>query len=256
MDLDEAIAILLELLQAGRARNYGYDLYPREGAQEAARRRYGQHQHEYHEAIRQFSPLFYEAAWELCRRGIVRPGVTAIDAQAVPEGGYSLTVAGRTALHNLDPTTILISQPGALAKTLESYGDRFGDGFRQRALEAIKCRNAEAWLACCAMAGAAAESVLLSLAIAKTGDEAQVLRSYSQATGRSRILNLIVGKATAFRRDMLTTFSGIISLWRNEAAHGQASAIGTANADESLRQLLHMCQWVEHEWENLIARSA
>jgi len=251
MDLDQAIAILLDLLRTGRARNYGYDLYPREGAQEAARRRYHEHQHEYHEAIREFSPLFYEAAWELCRRGIVRPGVTRIDAQAVPEGGYSLTVAGRATLQNLDQTTILIAQPGALATTLAGYGDRFGDGYRQRALEAIKCRNAEAWLACCAMVGAAAESILLSLAIAKTSDEPHILRLYSQATGRSRVLNLIVGQATAARRDTLTTFAGIISLWRNEAAHGQASTLGTANADESLRQLLHMSQWVAQEWASL-----
>ena len=252
MDLDEAIAILVELLQGGRAGNYGYDLYPREGAVEAARRRYHEHQPQYHEAIRQFSPLFYEAAWELCRRSIVRPGVTRIDAQAVPEGGYSLTVAGRAALKTLDQTAILIAQPGALAAALAGYADRFGDGFRQRALEAIKCRNAEAWLACCTMVGAAAESILLSLAIAKTGDEARVLKLYAQATGRSRVLNLIVGQATAARRDTLTTFSGIISLWRNEAAHGQASSLGTANADESLRQLLHMSQWVAQEWANLI----
>ena len=69
MDLDQAIAILLDLLRTGRAGNYGYDLYPREGAQEAARRRYHEHQHEYHEAIREFSPLFYEAAWELMPTG-------------------------------------------------------------------------------------------------------------------------------------------------------------------------------------------
>jgi hypothetical protein len=187
----------------------------------------------------------------LCRRGIVRPGITRIDAQAVPEGGYSLTVAGRATLQNLDQTTILIAQPGALATTLAGYGDRFGDGYRQRALEAIKCRNAEAWLACCAMVGAAAESILLSLAIAKTSDEPHILRLYSQATGRSRVLNLIVGQATAARRDTLTTFAGIISLWRNEAAHGQASTLGTANADESLRQLLHMSQWVAQEWASL-----
>src|SRR5262249_18548568 len=129
MDLDEAIAILIELLRAGRAGNYGYDLFPREGAQEAARRRYHEHQHEFQNAIRQFSPIFFEAAWELCRRGIVRPGITRIDAQAVAEGGYSLTVAGRAALQNVDPTTILITQPGALAAALAGYGDRFGAGF-------------------------------------------------------------------------------------------------------------------------------
>jgi hypothetical protein len=36
MELDEAIAILIALLQKGRARSYGYDLYARRGAEEAA----------------------------------------------------------------------------------------------------------------------------------------------------------------------------------------------------------------------------
>jgi hypothetical protein len=54
------------------------------------------------------------------------------------------------------------------------------------------------------------------------------------------------------RRDTLTTFAGIISMWRDEAAHGAASPLSTANADEGLRQLLHMCQWVHREWDELM----
>jgi hypothetical protein len=255
MELDEAIAIFIELLRTQRAGNYGYDLYARTGAEAAALRLHPHaHQRDRLElAMRELSPLFYEAAWELCRRGIVRPGVRRTGEQAVEEGGYSLTVAGRAALQDLDAATILLAQPGSLAATLAGYQNRFGGGFHQRAFEAIKCRNAEAWLACCAMVGAAAESVLLALAIAKTGDEEQVLRTYRHARGRQAVLNLIIGQANAPMRNTLTTFAGIVSLWRDDAAHGQASPIGTANADEALRQLLHMCQWVNREWGNLIA---
>jgi hypothetical protein len=211
----------------------------------------GLHPYQDQEVIRDLSPVFYEAAWELCRRGMVRPGVKRAGDQAVEEGGYSLTIAGRAALGTLDATSILLAQPGSLAAALAQYRSRFGEGFYQRALEAIKCRNAEAWLACCSMAGAAAESVLLALAVAKVGDEQQVLRTYRQAGGRQKVLNLIVGRASASTRDTLTTFSGIISMWRDEAAHGRASPIGAANADEALRQLLHMCQWVDREWATL-----
>jgi hypothetical protein len=250
MELDEAIAILLELLRAGRAGSYGYDLYAREGAREAARRQ--QLPPGYDErVIIELSPLFYEAAWELCRCGIVRPGVRGANEQSVAEGGYSITIAGRAALAALDPTTVLLSQPGSLAAALAAYGARFGEGFHQRSLEAIKCRNAEAWLAFCVMTGAGAESVLLALAVAKVGDEEQVLTAYKRAGGRQRVLNLVVAQANAVRRDTLTTFTGIISLWRDEAAHGRATPLETANADEGLRQLLHMCQWVEREWAEL-----
>lgn len=121
----------------------------------------------------------------------------------------------------------------------------------QRSSEAIRCRNAEAWLGCCAMAGAAAESILLALAIAKTGDEPLVIRTYAQSGGRRKVLNMITRQLDQNRRDTLTTFTNIISLWRDEAAHGKATPLSTANADEALRQLLHMSQWVNREWGNL-----
>ncbi|HUS52868.1 MAG TPA: hypothetical protein VMY41_02550 [Thermohalobaculum sp.] len=204
-------------------------------------------------AVVQLSPIFFEAAWELCRRGIVRPGIRHNGEQAVEDGGYSLTVAGAAALDQLDVTDILITQPGSLATTFAEYLPRYGEAFHQRAQEAIKCRNVEAWLACCAMAGAAAESVLLALAIDKLGDEEKVLSLYRRAGGRKNVLNIIVGQANAITREQLSTFSNIISYWRDEAAHGRVSPISTANADEALRQLLHMCQWVNREWVALTA---
>lgn len=254
MDLDQAIAITIEMLKAGRAGDYGYELYPRSVARAAAVRLHQGRSHDQtfiEMQTREVSSLFYEAAWELCRRGIVRPGVIASNGQAVPDGGYSLTVAGRKAIPELDSSSLLIAQPGSLAATFGSFKNRFGEGFHQRATEAIKCRNAEAWVACCAMVGAAAESILLATAIAKMADQDQVLSVYSRSGGRKNVLNLIVGQADRTRRDVLATFSGIISSWRDEAAHGIATPLGTANADEALRQLLHMCQWVDREWDEL-----
>lgn len=103
------------------------------------------------------------------------------------------------------------------------------------------------------MVGAAAESILLALAIAKTGDEEAVLAQYRRASGRREVLNLIVGQANQQRRETLKTFANIVSQWRDEASHGTASPLSTANADEALRQLLHMCQWVDREWDALTA---
>src|SRR2546423_1390862 len=102
MELDEAIAVLLQLLQAGQAGHYGYDLYPPQGARAAAGRVHPHHEQD--RVARDLSPVFFDAAWELCRRGIVRPGVRRLGDQAV-EIGYSLTAAGGIALENLDETT-------------------------------------------------------------------------------------------------------------------------------------------------------
>jgi hypothetical protein len=42
------------------------------------------------------------------------------------------------------------------------------------------------------MAGAAAESILLAVAIAKTGDETKVLKDYESAGGRGRVTKLVL----------------------------------------------------------------
>ncbi len=185
MDLDEAISVLIGLLKASKAGNYGYDLYPRVGAQVSAEKIHPNDVQAQALAIRKLSPIFFDAAWELCRRGVVRPGVRVTGDQAVNEGGYCLSAAGRTVLESIDENTIVVLQPGSLASTFKQYQARFGHGFYQRAMESIRCRNAEAWLASCAMTGAAAESVLLAVAIAKLKDEEHVLRTYAQSGGRS-----------------------------------------------------------------------
>jgi hypothetical protein len=251
MELDEAIAHTIDILHADRAKQYGYDLYPPQVARAFVERQKSIRDAEREGKVRQVTPIFMDAAWELCRRGLVRPGVRTIDEQAVKETGYSLTEAGRAALPKIDAANILVMQPGSLAATFANYKQRFGDGFIQRSTEAIRCRDAEAWLACCAMAGAAAESILLALAIAKKGDEQLVLHAYGQRSGRQKVLNMVTGPLDVNHRNTLTTFTGIISLWRDEAAHGRATPLTTANADEALRQLLHMSQWVDKEWADL-----
>ncbi len=251
MQLDEAIAVLVELLSNGAAARYGHDLYTRAGAEAAAGRAAKGDDQKRQSLTIELAPVFMDAGWELCRRGIVRPGVNVDGGQDV--GGYSLTLAGREALASIDHSSILILQPGSLAATFTGYRERFGAGFYQRAQEAIKCRNAEAWLACCAMAGAAAESILLALAVAKSGSEEDVLEAYRRSGGRQRVLNIVVGQASAATQNTLSNFTGIVSFWRDEAAHGQESPLSTANADETLRQLLHMCQWVDGEWDRLIS---
>ena len=70
--------------------SYGYDLYIpnaiRMHTQDASE-------------MDKISPVFFDAAWELCRRGILRPGVRKLRSQATDEGsagaGFSVTPFGR-----------------------------------------------------------------------------------------------------------------------------------------------------------------
>jgi hypothetical protein len=91
----------------------------------------------------------------------------------------SLDSARGTCLHRLR------IQP--LGKLFEALSSNFGQSFLQRANEAVQCHRFSAYLACCAMCGAAAEAILLAVAIKKTGDEAATLKTYGGQGGRYKV---------------------------------------------------------------------
>lgn len=73
-----------------------------------------------------------------------------------------------------------------MTELFRGFASNLGAGFVQRASEAGQCHNFGAYLACCAMCGAAAESILLSVAVAKMRDEGAVLSLYRATGGRRK----------------------------------------------------------------------
>src|SRR5258708_22576123 len=120
-----------------------------------------------------FQP-FYDAAWELCRIGVIRPGEFAPRGWATDAGlfsgdTFSITRFGRAWLK--DASQRPIADPPRLSEALQGFADRFGGGYAQPATAAVSTYPTGNYLAACMMSGAAAESILLALATAKTGDE-------------------------------------------------------------------------------------
>lgn len=199
-------------------------------------------------------PLALEAAWELVRRGVLRPGHVRYPSSGHSDEWFSLTRLGQGWIETADHDKIILLQPGSLARTLAEYRGLFGDGYFQRANEAIKCRSSGAFLACCAMCGAAAESIVLALAIEKSGDEEQVLKVYNSRSGRSSLLGKLVGQVVEPVRRRLMTYSELLSYWRDDAAHGIASNIGDAHAEEALERLLRLAQFASDHWQDLTGK--
>ncbi len=154
---------------------------------------------------------FYDAAWELCRRGVMRPAA-AVPAgqtsgnqigQRVPSApffgdGYSLTAWGRGwVLTAASERTLMPSDHGRITEVLHQFRARFGEGYTQRAAEAVADWRAGNYLSACTMAGAAAESVLIATATAKAKDEQVVLAEYRTATGRSRVIKRVTAGVTS-----------------------------------------------------------
>ena len=254
--IDDAIVWLLDDLgvvpEEGERRDYGYHVGMFHASQRFAQYLIRSGQFDDRTPIEletEVGPIIMEAAWQLCRRGILRPGVLKPGFQAEDAGGYCLTEYGKQYLASRDSDVIL--QSGSLAKVFRSFEPLFGSGFHQRSQEAIRCRQAEAWLACCTMVGAAAESIALAAAVAKVGDEDKVLDVYFKRDGRRNLLKIVADGQKGYVQRNLQTYMGLLSYWRDDASHGQATSLDLANADEALRQLLHLCQWMQKNWDTL-----
>jgi hypothetical protein len=201
----------------------------------------------------QFAP-FYDAAWELCRIGVLRPGQFAPRGQATGGGlfsgdGFSITSFGRTWLREASQRPIL--DPSRLAQLFQSFTGRFGRGYAQRVAEAVATNRTANYLAACVMSGAAAESILLALAIAKVGDEAKVLAEYNTSGGRLRITKRITDGLAKPLADRFHAALEVLHYWRDDAGHGTATTIGEIDAHASLTQLLRLAHFASDHWGRL-----
>lgn len=236
--------------------NFGYELYIPNVIRAYLASIHINDSHEKHPQLTyRLTPVFLNAAWELCRRGIIRPGIKNIGEQETRDGsagsGFCITPFGRRWVEEANQDIFVPTEPERFAQMIAPFRARFGLGFHTRAQEAVRCYDAHAYLACCTMCGAAAESILLATAIAKNGDEKQILKTYARASGRRDIENTLIGKA---REQLAREFRGFMMLlkyWRDEAAHGTPSNIADDEAYTSIALLLRYAMFVKTHWNEL-----
>lgn len=238
--------------------SYGYDFYLPGIILHYVEHHERLQDYEVERRCRGLSPLFYAAAWELCRRGIIRPGIRVMGEQSTPDGsagnGYSITPFGNTWIAESDRDDFVPTEPGHFAKMLEPFKSKMGPGFYERAQQGIRCYGAHAYLACCAMCGAAAESILLALAVAKDGEgEEKVLSTYRSAQGRSRVENMVLGQVRQQVQIEFRGYTTLLKYWRDEAAHGRPSGITDNEAYTSLSLLLRFAHFSNDHWAELTA---
>ncbi len=255
---EDAMALLVRWLREpdhGSYGQYGYDIYlPTliiNFLMKERRMPPTEAQREMHETVSDF----YAPAWDLCRRGILRPGIRKYGEQATEAGnagnGYSITPFGRQWLAEADHDIFVPTEPERFAQMLARFRDRFGEGFQSRGQEAVRCYNAHAYLACCVMCGAAGESILLSTAIAKDGSEERLLKLYAASGGRRKIEGLIFGQTEKNIQDDYRHLSSLLKYWRDEAGHGQASMMSDNEAFYSLVLLLRLATFINDHWDAL-----
>jgi len=256
-DVEDAIQFIVRYVREGRRRNTDRDTdYPLDvpNVMRAFAAEGGVARNQIEAQLAPLSLAFYAAAWELCRKGALRPGYAQYQPNRVGGhgwdfSGYAVTPFGETWISGLIADYVPV-EPGRLARMFADRGGWFGSGFVERAQEAVKAYNAQAFLACCAMCGAACESAVLALAIAKVGNEERVLREYAATAGRGRIERTVLkGQperiATEFRR-----YTDLLKYWRDSASHGRAAQITEAEAYTTLVLLLRFAIFAsEHQLE-------
>jgi hypothetical protein len=203
-----------------------------------------------------FAP-FYDAAWELCRIGVIRPGEIAprgwsTDAGLFSGDTFSITKFGRAWLE--DASQRPIADPSRLSQALQGLADRFGGGYAQRATEAVRTYRTGNYLAACVMCAAAAESILLGLAVAKIGDEAKVLVEYNTTGGRRRITKRICVNVPGALAAQLETVLQPLGHRQDSAGHATMTTVSEIEAHIGLTDLLRLAQFVHDHWAELAAR--
>jgi hypothetical protein len=259
---DDATRFLIDIAKHPRREsypNYGYEIYI-PNIVHCYRKEINQDTEHGHlgsgPAAERVSAIFYDAAWWLCRRGVLRPGIRHIGGQSTSDGcnGYSLTTWGREWLKQINEDAFVPAEPGRFSQLMARFRDRLGEGYFSRSQEAIRCHFATAYLACCAMCGAAAESIIICIAIEKDGDEDRILRMYKAARGRQNLENFIVGQLRNSLAHQFHNLMDLLKYWRDEAAHGEPSDISEFEAYEAMARLLRLAHFVDDHWEELTSR--
>lgn len=198
LNQEDAIKYIIEEIRWWRTKNYWYDFHLRQTLEKRAWENTLRIGEEKYKIVELASPLFYDALWELCSIWVLRPSIRVFNTQSTDEwsawNGYAITAFWKTWLSEIDLKKFIPMDPSRFGEMLEPYGKKFGLWFQQRANQAILCYNCHAYLACCVMCGAAAESILLHLAIQKDGNEDNILKKYRAGNGRKTIEDFILHK--------------------------------------------------------------
>lgn len=187
---------------------------------------------------------FTNAAWQLCRIGVLRPGQrgSPVNAAAYAQF-YAFTDYGRTWIASPREDQVFVS-PDRSAKLLGRYHGRFGDAFLQRGIEAGECYRAGLYLACAAMCGAGREAILIAVARERMKDE-EVEKIYLATGGRRGLEKRALGKLTDRTRREFIELSRSLDFWRDDAAHGRPSRVDEPEAFRALQLLLRLAQFVD-----------
>lgn len=190
---------------------------------------------------------FILASWELVRRGYLSPGMIPREgALRFPGDEFRITPLGAEWIEAGQDTAPLPTELARFARHLLAHAHGLRPSYAARAAEAVRAYAAGLHLSCCVMCGAAAESILLSLAIARVGDEERVLADYQKSGGTAKLLKALgLHSQPAPEQRQLESFYDLIRYWRDEAAHAGDRPVADEEAFGALALLLRLARYAD-----------
>jgi hypothetical protein len=200
------------------------------------------------------STPFMAAVWELVGRGVLVPVLQRTDERVPTFTGrhFVVTEYGERWIQGTAAVDYIPTEPERFGAVLGRHRELLGGVYHSRSQEALACYQAHAYLGCAVMCGAAAEAILLRVAIAKRGEEA-VVPAYRGANGRSRVENMVVGQLGDHLRNAFLEFTALLKYWRDHAAHATESRLSEEEAFMAMLLLLRFALFAHERWAELTA---
>jgi hypothetical protein len=199
---------------------------------------------------------FQDAAWELCLAGLLRPSPFDTGYNASGEG-YSITEIGFKWFAS-DEIDRSVQSTHMIGRLLDQYSDQFGKAYQKKSQEAVKNYQARTFISCCSMCGAAAEAIVLALAIEKSQDREQTRAEYYTGHGRSRIINKVFGGLTDGAKAQYRAGIDLVNAYRDECSHGDDTDIDkdSDTARTMLDTLMRFARLCHQHWDNLTGKGS
>lgn len=195
------------------------------------------------------SAPFYEAAWELVRRGWLTPQFHRTDEYKalIDASSFRATPVGIEAARNVGSPAILPVEHDRFLEVLLAHEVRFEGLYGIRCKEAVKAYRFQLHLSCLTMCGAAAEAVLVRLGVEKFGSRDKLDDKVLKAPRRSLLL-IVSESLKREQKDTLETLAESIRYWRNDAAHANEREFDEAHCFLALTRLQRLAETVDTEW--------
>ena len=148
----------------------------------------------------------------------------------------------------LQPTVPV--DPVRMTSLLTRRQDLFGEVYVLPASDAARCYSAHAYYACCAMIGAAAESILVAAGVRKLG-EAVAMKKHLSNSGRKSLMEAVLEGCPDYVARDFRHHADLIALWRDQSAHAHSDSIGEIEAFTNFRGLIKFAQFAEQRWQHL-----